>query len=272
MSKVEQLTKAVENNNLKDIRKILDSIKNIRTAYSYYYKFIKGKVSKDIQDKIYTYYVEPLILPRIEEYKESVKKVKKINEADIREILDNKDKNDKYKLIYILLLTGRRLNEVLNNPVIEVKDNKLFMKLSKNENPEFEHIKILNNQETPESIKNMIENITVSYKSAPTLLKRLLSPYGLSAHDLRGVYIELIYKFYNPKQRNKSSIVMKYLNHKGFQKSYDHIEYKGGNPFKSQMDNLNKMKVKELRKLAKERELKKYSKLKKSDLIKLLSS
>lgn len=272
MTKVVRLKLAVESNNFENIDNIMNGIENKNTAVSYYYKFIRGKVDKDIQDKLYAIYVEPLISTRIEEYKYSVKETKTIRESDIKEIIENKDRNEKYKTIYIILLTGRRLKEVLDNPEVMIKDGKLYMKLAKkkDEDKKFYHIYILGNLETPENIKKMIEEVSkkINYKSAATLLRRILKPYGISSHDLRGVYIELISKFFNPENRNKSGLVLKYLNHQLFQKSYDHINYEGGNPF----DNgYNKMTVKDLKKLAKKRGLKRYSRLKKSELISLLS-
>jgi len=273
MSKIKQLREAVERDSLTDIKKVLNSLNNIRTAYSYYYKEIRGKVSLANQKAIYTHYVEPLIVPRVEEYKESIKSVITIKEADLRELLDNKDHNDKYKLIYVLLLTGRRLSEILDSPKVDIRDNKLYVGISKKSGRPPLPVHILNNAETPAAIKKMIEELAgrIPYKSAPTLIRRVLHKYRLSAHDLRGVYIELISRFYNPEKRNKSGLVLKYLNHDSFQKSYDHINYVGNNPFKTKGEGLATLKVGELKALAKELGLNGYSRLKRADLIALLS-
>lgn len=266
------LKEAVREKNITDIRDILKSMENIQTMISYYYQVVKKGFSKDELTELFNEIIKPHLGDRKKEAQRRPKTKIKVYESDLREIIENRDKSTKDKLIYILLITGRRMADIINDNIPIVKDNKLYMKLSKKgENNEPEEIKILN--ETAQNVKKMIieiKNHGFKINTISNLLIKKLRRYDLTPHNLRGIYVNLIYKFYNPSNKSKVGIGTIYLNHSGAQNVYDYIEYDGNNPFKANISNLTSLNMKELKKIAKEKKLKKYSRLRKPELIKLI--
>lgn len=266
MSKLEELNKAIKLKNKDKIIKALQLHKNPQTMISYFYKF-KGGMDDDTRDEIFNELIRDHLKVRKQQSVERETSNINLSFNDIKELMENKNKTDIDLLIYQLLNTGRRLQEIVS-PEIEIKDGELWIKLSKEK--KWFKVRLLDGNikrtyEDIQKLKGKFNNNSIS-----TQIARKLKNKGLTAHRLRDIYVMLIHKFNNPKNLILDNIANQYLGHNSnsSDRYYTRIIYGEGDPFNNKYD---KMTVKELKALCKERGLKKYSKLRKIELIKMLN-
>ena len=232
---------------------------------SYFYKYKDG-MSDITRDKVFNSMIVPLLPERRKQSNDRVSKTIGLTFNNIKGIIDNKNKSDIDLLIYQLLNTGRRLREIAI-PEVEMKDDGLYIQLSKGGGLFKTFLLDGDSKQTFKSINELRGKFTNN--SISTQISRKLKYMNITAHRLRDIYVMLIQKFHNPEGLIIDDIANRYLGHKshGSDRFYTRMIYTGGNPFDI---SLSKMKVKELKVKAKEMGLKRYSKLKKADLIKLI--
>lgn len=266
MSKVQKLNEAIKTNNFNDIATALKLHDNPQTMVSYFYK-VKNKMSDKIRDEIYNSLIKQHIPERKQLSLNRETKNIEISYDNIISIIENKNKSDIDTLIYQLLNTGRRLKEIVNAD-IEIRQGKLYVRLSK-EKKEFEPYLL---DKDIENTYNDIKNIQGKFNdnSISTQISRKLKKMNLTAHNLRDVYISLIHKFRNLDNLIMTNIANKYLGHNSNSSDqfYTKIIYNGPDPFSV---DLKSKTVKELKAMAKKLKIVGYSKLRKEELIKILS-
>lgn len=197
--------------------------------------------------------------------------VKEISKEYYEKLLSYKNSDNEELFIYLLLVSGLRINELYKNSFKIEKGKLIIDKLSKrrDDKKDFEiklilikpreFIKLLNQFRS----KNVLSQDSLSRK-----LNRRLAHIGLSLHNLRGIYLYYHIKILKTNDKKPIHIITRDLLH--------HQEYGSGvhynNKFKvSGMElNLSIMKVSELKKEAKARGLKGYSKKKRTELIEML--
>jgi len=270
---IEILNDALNTNSLDIIKAYLKTY-NFKTFITKSYAFIKAldnplwmKELKPSQDDLDKYRKLGI---------DSHKKNKVVNlnitPGMINRIIKEKDNSFLSKLVYLLLITGRRQDEILNKPYF-LSEGKLNIELSKRKNTIiFQIKKLLNNNlaETDKLLKYIRSNN--EYKTMEglnTSLNRYIKNLGFKkTHELRGLYALLIHKFYLP-DKPLSMVIKDYLGHSGDQVGfYDYIEIKDikNNPFTAQ--DYKKKNNTELKKMLKELGYRGgVSKLKKSVLL-----
>lgn len=265
MNKFALLNEAIVKNDKDDIVKALKLHKNPQTMVSYFYK-VKNSMPDDMRNEIFNDLIKGHLPERKEQSNKRVTKNIKLSAEVVKGIIDNRNKSDIDKLIYQLMNTGRRLQSEIYSA--EMKDGELYMTLSKERKIFKPFLLDKNTKGTFEDIQSLKGKFNIN--SISTQIARKLKPHNLTAHLLRSVYITLIHKFYNPKKLIIDDIANKYLGHKSASsdKYYTRIQFEGNNPFAQKY---NKMTLKQLKLLAKERGLKRFSRMKKSDLIDLLT-
>lgn len=205
-------------------------------------------------------------------------------------------------LAYVLLNTGRRVSEILENPY-KVKNNELYIILNKKKDRVFAKIEILLDNDANKTA-SLIKRIREIIDGRP--FKKMASNFGyymasfrfengdsLSPHSLRGIYAKYIYKFRNPNHLSQGMLIDSVLNQGqvGSSKNYDYIDLSmvKDDIFigdvkcdKSESTDCvpttvdlsiptNKMTVKALRQMCKDRNIQRYSKANKPELLMMLS-
>lgn len=177
--------------------------------------------------------------------KDGIERHRDKNEVDtsisietILNIIDNRDIDFINKLIYLLLITGRRQSEILFSDYCILKDPPgigivLAKSRIKNDDTKFRILHILgaNSLTDINDIVNRIEDIrnTNTYETTKGLNKSLgrrVSSLGLrKPHQLRALYVALIEKFHLKGKVSKSIIIKDYLGHKtGQSEFYDYVK------------------------------------------------
>ena len=194
-------------------------------------------------------------------------------------IFDNEDKDIIHKLLFVLLNTGRRTIEILESKVgAGSKPHQIKIAIRKQRgSKEMTDINLLDGKQakTLRYIKD-IRDANINRNSVATQVKRRLSKFGITAHVLRALYIELFILLVKMSgdTRARGQIFKDELKHKQNQNHhYDYIILTNPitNPFSETEKPHSQMTCRELRSEAKRRGLRGYSKMKKADLIKLLS-
>jgi hypothetical protein len=195
-------------------------------------------------------------------------------------IFDNEDKDIIHKLIFVLLNTGRRTIEILESEVgkgSKPHQIKIAIRKQRRGARELVDINLLDGKQakTLGYIKD-IRDAKINRNSVATQVKRRLSKFGITAHVLRALYIELFILLVKMSgdTRARGQIFKDELKHKQNQNHhYDYIilTHPITNPFSETNKPYNQMTCRELRSEAKRRGLRGYSKMKKADLIQLLS-
>lgn len=208
-------------------------------------------------------------------------------------------------LIYVLLNTGRRISEIIENPV-EIKNGCLHIVINKKkQNKALSKIDILLDND-PEGTLRRINAIRKDWEGGvvkkinswvANYMKYYLFMDGshLTPHSLRAIYANYLYKFRNPEHITKGTFIDRVLNHGniGCSKSYDHIDLSevkediflpkpmvkdtpllNNTPqiSESASVDLNKLTVPILRKMCKEQNIKGYSKSTKPELLRMLAT
>lgn len=276
ISKADQevLDNALEKNEIKPVLDKLESYKfKTRITKSYAYMKVledkpewveKVRPSKEDLDK-YRSLSE-------ESHLENKRTNLTITEEMIKEIIRDKNKDFAGKLIYLLLITGRRQSELLFNEC-KFTQGKMNVLLAKcRTETDFEIKKVLNEniKETHRLLKDIKK--TNPYKGLSGVnasINRRVKKIGLKKpHELRALYALLIHKFHEPN-KPLSMVIQEYLGHSVNQsKYYDYIEMDiKENPFKKPPTNA------ELRKQLRESGYKGgVSKLNKAELLELVSA
>lgn len=182
-------------------------------------------------------------------------------------------------LSYLLLTSGRRINEILKSNVIFDDDKKAVrIVLSKKlkEVPTDIYL-IAPYDQWKDTYMRLITGTDIS-NAAVYLNNRLkfVIPdnfYKRSSHLLRAIYCRYIHSFRNPEKKTLPQIIGRYLNHDTFSSAahYQHVVFDDSMfDIWSIESDLKEMKVKELRSMAKERGLSGYSRMTKNSLIGIL--
>jgi hypothetical protein len=185
-------------------------------------------------------------------------------------------------LTYLLMVTGRRVNEILFNRV-EFKDGVMYVELSKNkagDNAPLTQIYTLDNiadiERRFKRLRSKDNTHAVLYLNRK--LKAIL-PEGFSkrsSHILRAIYVAFIDKFRNPGGLSVPQLIITYLNHDGAS-SVGHYQYiKLGDNITdvftpNELPDYNARSVSDLRELAKSKGVRRYTKMNKGELIAALT-
>ena len=187
-----------------------------------------------------------------------------------------------HPLCYLMVTSGRRAGELLDNDV-KFDDGKVFMKLNKKRDTGVWYpIHILGSLDHWKTIYEQVKNSKKSsisiINSVNVGLKHIIPKafYKRSSHICRAIYIRYIYQYHNPNNKTLPYIIQKYLHHESGESGayYHHVVLDDDVPKDmfgdDDVEDYNKMKVGELKALAKEKGLTGYSKLRKNELVELL--
>ncbi len=225
-----------------------------------------------------------------------------IGHDDLKKIKSLKNSESIYdQAIYLLFVSGRRTSEILNAK-FEKKNNMIYtkdlVKRSKNKRDDDESVFPIIWENSPDEFIKMVDNlqsevdkIGVKQNSfSRTVNRRIKSVIGedWKPHSLRGSYALYNYKFNNPEKKNRNGFIRKILCHQSDSSSLAYVAFELEKEmlegsFEQEIEekivvekivvelkDMDLMTVKELKKLCKERKMKRYSKLKKENLIELL--
>lgn len=155
------------------------------------------------------------------------RKMVKFDNELIEKILSLKDSPNAYKqAIYLQFVSGRRINEIFDNPLrISSKDPlEVAMKLSKkngDEKSKYHKFHLLKNTITNTQFKRKIQKLRtsvngVSLQDFTNRINRKIKQVidkDLSSHDLRGLYAVYGYHTENDDDTNLLGYINKVLNH-----------------------------------------------------------
>lgn len=284
--------KALKDNN----KKILDeeiekrSLKNFYTGIQLKYSIMKFLIDAKKLDWAKTYKPTNDEIAKYKLKERTLKVEINFNITNVMDIIRKKDRNFPARVAYILLITGRRISEVLIND-FEFLKNELYFELSKKKEKSLFKILNLLNQD-PRDVYNRLLYIREEMEekdyltSVSLVAKYLKKNYNITSHTLRGVYVALIHKFFNPEHAAPGYIVEKYLDSSS-SSFYDHIILQGDeNPFSASGGNLKKepeaisvqemppdvlklanMKMPELKKMARDMGIRRYTRMNKKEII-----
>lgn len=140
------------------------------------------------------------------------------------------------QIIYVLFITGRRINEIINDIPIKKTPRKntiIFQYLSKQKIPKESEVFVIPGvsvQTIIKLIKKIRDTSKVLKLSVNQLTKRVhrilrgIKP-GLTPHMLRGIYAVYNYKFHNKLNQNKNGFIQSILNHDSQESSLNYINY-----------------------------------------------
>jgi integrase len=186
----------------------------------------------------------------------------------------------KHDILYLLLTSGRRIGELIDND-IKLIDNDIYMTLNKKKDKNKLHkIFILGSKkqwlEKLEKIKANGKNSLILNNQINKILKTIIPEnyYKRSSHICRAIYIKYIHKYLNKDKKTFPNIIKKYLNHNSINSSifYQHINLENCKDIlNNQYIEYNNLKLNDLKKICKQKNLK-FGKLRKFQIIKLLEN
>ena len=209
---------------------------------------------------------------KIDYYESNIKSIERQRMALIT--CDIINKMLKHDILYLLLTSGRRINEILENDIKYI-NNDIYIKLNKKKEKDFHKIYILGSTQKWINIYNNLKynNDKQITNKINIILKSILPNdfYKKSSHITRAIYIRYIYKYHNENNNTFPQIIQKYLHHDSINTSifYQHINISDCKDFYIDYKKTNLIN---LRKIAKDRKIINYSKLNKKELIYLLSN
>lgn len=247
------IEKAIEADDKSPIEDELNrlSAKNYKTGITTAYSVVKNVPDKwkehfkpsNEQLDVYTEKVDADAKP---------KKQLKVSMRMIENIINDRENSTDARLAYVLLNTGRRMSEILENE-FEVKGGKLYIVINKKSDKELGKIHILLDGdpkravEDIKKIRNSIEDdkMNTVRKGFQNYVART---YQLTPHKLRSIYARYAYLFRNPEKYSNGWFINHVLNHSldsGSATNYDSVVF-DNNEKDIFRETLNKKPKKEL--------------------------
>lgn len=144
-------------------------------------------------------------------------------------------------LVYLLLVTGRRINEILITGEVSESENKNsihFTGLLKKRSKAAKSTDIYVLDEASEVLKaferfkiklNKSKNVKSFQRTFQNKLKVIIQKYVLTTHDLRSIYANYMFQFNNPTNQIYNSCIKKVLNHANIFSSVNYSSIKLSN-------------------------------------------
>ena len=224
-----RVKKLINDEDYKGIHNELEYIK--KNNYKSYIQTLYGIMKLVPENQRKNYKPTPAML---KEYESLVvikgKKIVDVKSPFIEQIIKQRYNSPFDLLTYILLNSGRRTSEILENK-FELQDNHVYIVIDKTQQTKkLTPIQILLDN-NPKSMVKDLDQLRESIKGSLSTFKTeynhyLHSVYGIHAHLLRAIYARYVFQFRNAEKLNFSFIINKYLNHKagsGSASFYDQI-------------------------------------------------
>ena len=152
-----------------------------------------------------------------------------INIDVLEDIVKRKIYDFRAKFTYLLLITGRRISELIESDY-KIEDNKFYIKTKKHGITDiYDHVKILLNNDANEvdallkdarSVVKMLQTVGVSEIGVVNRINSYIkSCYGFTPHKFRSIYIAYIDLYLNPHRLSKGDLITISLNHHGIKTS-----------------------------------------------------
>ena len=223
-----------------------DNYKNLRTVTT---KITLAKKKLRLSTKDFDFYKD--INPKREITKEVIKMNQKvldkettftkINKSWMDDIIKKfrKSNNIKELAVYILLNTGRRMNELINGEFTSNQNckNKIFFKgILKKRDKDLNEFICIDTIDSKDNVLNAVEKFKSKIKGKKKLsiqrnlqngIKELTHPFHFTSHFLRVAYANYLFQFRNPEQQIFNAFIKKVLNHASLLSSinYTSIEF-----------------------------------------------
>ena len=208
------------------------SNRTISTRYS----LIKKEFKEITKNKDFLNKIKPLeeITKNLIEKNKTIRDNKKmfnVSKEIIEKILNLKNSVNPYDLaIFLLFVSGRRSNEILNSKFLNEKKNKLIKMegISKRTDiNNFEFIPLVNKTSFFKIYKKF-KKFNLNKDTFPRLLSlRIKKMLGneFHPHMLRGIYASYLFKFKNPKELKINTFIQHVLGHSSIDSSLSYTGY-----------------------------------------------
>ena len=210
-----------------------------------------------------------------------------LNQNDINILFNLKNSDNPWKLyIWLLFVSGRRLNELFDNTITKISIDKIKLAyISKKENnpdeniiniivPYDEFIAVYNKFQDYKKNMKQLNNFPYYQKAVNRTLDKLKLSSPITTHHLRKAYLTYMLDVKKFKADLLPSVRTKMLlNHASeYNSTYYHgaIVLNGVNDIAKNTDKYNCMKISDIKQILKDNGIKYHSKLKKAELIALI--
>jgi hypothetical protein len=147
---------------------------------------------------------------------------------------------------YLMISSGCRFSELFGKDNLQIKDNKIYIKILKKRGGKVEIIepKLITPQYNFIKVYNSISNDISNIRKYNRIIKRIMKKnnysddiinnpnYKTSTHLMRNIYSDLVYKFYNTDNKIKPNIIKDRLHHSNFSSSQHYNNVKFSDDFK----------------------------------------
>lgn len=249
-------------NNLIDSSKYFDDIEEIKDLYNGLFEQVKENRSN--------------------------KSPVSLNQNDINILFNLKNSDNPWKLyIWLLFVSGRRLNELFNNTITKISIDKIKLAfISKKENkpdenivylivPYDEFIAVYNKFQDYKKNMKQLNNFPYYQKAINRTLDKLkLSDSDVTTHTLRKTYLTYMVevKKFRPDLMPSVRAKMLLCHDNEFTSTFYNgaVKLNGVNDIAKNTDKYNCMKISDIKQILKDNGIKYHSKLKKAELIALI--